>query len=354
MTCWLLAALLLAGHPDDLNVRAEAALRAAVPAFAQRAATAQGPQPVGPDGLVAAGWAYLAAFEVTAEPAAKSAALAVAKTLADSQRESGGWPATLDPADRGWTRELAQSGQAQGDRTNRTDLSAPVTPEALRYLARVALLCGDDAAGAAAEYGPLSVIRYQRPDGSWPAAWPPSPTDPPTAMTTPALVTLLHQTALAPAASAAHRGGEWLLKARLAGHWPDDDGFWSSALLALVELSRSGDDRRWLTAARDALARRPATPALAEATAAVAAASKGRQQPDPSREARAWRTAQRTRDVATLLAAQTPDGLWLEDGQARTATFARNVRLLADFVREYEPLPAEFTTDPERPGPHRR
>ncbi|MBI5832185.1 MAG: hypothetical protein HZB16_07740, partial [Armatimonadetes bacterium] len=33
MTCWLLAALLLAGHPDDLNVRAETALRAAVPAF---------------------------------------------------------------------------------------------------------------------------------------------------------------------------------------------------------------------------------------------------------------------------------------------------------------------------------
>ena len=386
MTCWLLTMLLAVGsaptgHPDDLNVRAGVALRQAVAAMAKLAVgggQAQvvelasgrrlagrelGPTEfaVGPDGTVAAGWACLAAFEATGEPAYRDAAVTVAHALAATQLESGGWPVTADPAGRAYTRSLAQQGEPRGDRSDESQLAEPITPEALRFLTRVADLCGDQDAAQAGEYGVLSLLRIQRPDGAWPAVWPPRGDDArqgvmvgPLGAVTPAILRLLHQAKLAPANEAAHRAGEWLLRTRGPAGWDDSPAATAAGLLALAELHGDGTDRRYLAAARDILAHRPATtPELKTAAAAIAAAARGRTTLDTSREARAWRTAQHSREVAQVLSALNGDGLWVEDGQVRTATFAANVTLLAAFVRDYEPLPEAFTTDPERAGPHR-
>ena len=75
---------------------------------------------------------------------------------------------------------------------------------------------------------------------------------------------------------------------------------------------------------------------------------------DTSREALAWRTNGRVNRVIAILSALDARNQWRVDGALDTAVFADNATALAEFVGEYEPIPAGLVNDDTRPMAHRQ
>lgn len=360
------------------------------------------------------GFVWLAAFAVTNEPRYRDLALTRARDLAARQLQSGGWTddETAD-LDRLYTREQYRRGEPMGSRTNRSSIGTSALP--LRLLLEVAQVTDDAEVRAAAEYGVRAMVQAQRADGSWPLAMPPAPPvnvtdqgstptfelppvwEQPTALQVAVLRTLLVAARLGDpvARESAVAAADRLLATQVVdpvpGWWddyrPDGTpavGFTSIStatvadvveVLALcaVEL----EDARYLQplpavcevleAARLPDGQWPArlTPAtwyyrppeliVPRALAAARAALRhgGRPAPEPTRAERARLTADRLPAVLDLLASQHADGTWQLDVPAPSlADYIIGMRLLTDFLRDYEPLP-DLPTD-ARPPQHRR
>ncbi len=360
------------------------------------------------------GFVWLAAYAVTNEPRYRDLALTRARDLAARQLQSGGWTddETADPA-RLYTREQYRRGEPMGSRTNRSGIGTSALP--LRLLLEVAQVTDDADVRAAADYGVRALVQAQRADGSWPLAMPPAPAitiheqgstptfelppvwEQPTALQVAVLRTLLVAARLGDpvARDSAVAAADRLLATQVVdpvpGWWddyrPDGRADAEASVMSTVTVARvievlaecavALEDARYLQplpAACETLeaARRPDgtwpfsfTPSTsgglppelivprALAAARTALRHGGRPAPEPTRAERARLTADRLPAVLDLLASQHADGTWQLDVPAPSlADYIIGMRLLTDFLRDYEPLP-DLPTD-ARPPQHRR
>lgn len=390
---WLLTLWLQAGpSPDDLSVRAAAALRGVTAQLSSQVARgggyparwspgARGAEALSPAATAALGLALAQAYLATGDSTERDAALGAARALVQGQRESGGWGATLDlgadPVD--YTRRAAARGEPARGRDNTSLLSADVTPAGVRLLLTVTALTRDAEVAAAADSAVWSLLRCPLAGGGWPASYP--LTAPSGAVcyaggqaVTPAVLDVLLDASerCPPARAAAVRAGDWLLRQRLPdGGWATaadqadrplgtaaDLGATAAVVKALVRLYRATGEERFRAALPAALARleHSAEPAAAEARElGREVRDRGRRlPPEPSRDARARRSLARAPQVSALLAGLEANGCWLERGELVAAAVASNISFLATYLREFEPLPDWLSPTYEpRPPQHK-
>ena len=205
LIAWLTAVLVVLpsqtiGHCEGryLPSRAEAALQGAVAFFTEEVATHGGylwgytadlsrrwgegsanenQIWVQPPGTPSVGFAYLRAYEATADDRYLQAAKAAADALVWGQLESGGWDYKIDFSDDGekkwyYRHNAGEEGLDTSGLRNRSTFDDNTSQSALRFLIAVDRATGDPEIHDAAMYALEFFIKAQFPNGAWPQWYP--------------------------------------------------------------------------------------------------------------------------------------------------------------------------------------